>query len=114
MIERLIPTPLMHRAVAHDSLLFLGGVTAADKSQDIAGQTRQVLATIKERLREAGSDSSRVLSATIFLVDIDEKDALNAVWKEWFPAEHLPARTAVGVNSLGKDARVEITVTAAR
>jgi enamine deaminase RidA (YjgF/YER057c/UK114 family) len=114
MIERLLPTPLMHRIVALDSVLFLGGVTASDKSADIDGQTRQVLATIEERLLAVGSDRTKILSATIYLVDIEDKERLNVVWKEWFKAVDLPARTAVGVNSLGPEALVEIAVIASR
>lgn len=114
MIERLVPSPLMHRVVALHSLLFLSGVTAADKNADIAGQAKQVLATIEERLLAAGSDRTKILSAAIYLVDIDDKDALNTVWKEWFDAGDLPARTAVEVNSLGPKALVEIAVIASR
>ncbi len=64
-------------------------------------------------LREAGSDESRLLSATVYLTDISKKDEMNEVWNAWICPEHWPQRACVQVG-LSPGVPVEITVIAAR
>lgn len=112
MTTRYLQTPTMHRVVEHSGLVFLGGVTADDERLDMAGQTRQVLSKIDQYLALAGTDNSKLLSATIFLTDLAQKPAMDAVWKAWVAAPGLPARATVGVADLGGDALIEIVITA--
>lgn len=78
---------------------------------DIASQTRQVLKNIQGILEAAGSGMTHVVKTTVFLQDIAEWPAMNAVYAEFFP-ENPPARSAVQVAALPLGAKVEIEVVA--
>jgi 2-iminobutanoate/2-iminopropanoate deaminase len=73
----------------------------------IAAQTRQALENIKAVLVYAGSSLERVVKCTVFLADIRDFAAMNAVYVTYFPQDP-PARSTVGVNGLALGARVEI------
>ena len=74
------PGPRMSRAVVHENRVFLAGLTAADTSQDVQGQTRQILERIDALLAEAGTDKSEILSTNIWLADIGKFAEMNSVW----------------------------------
>jgi 2-iminobutanoate/2-iminopropanoate deaminase len=78
---------------------------------DIASQTRQVLRNIQGILEAAGSGLEHVVKTTVFLQDISEWPAMNAVYAEFFP-KNPPARSAVQVGALPLGAKVEIEVVA--
>ena len=92
MIRRLHTGPRMSQAVVHGNIVYLAGQVADDPSQDVAGQTRQVLAAIDRLLAEAGTDKTRILSATIYLADIGTFAQMSSVWDSWVPQGHTPAR----------------------
>ena len=92
---------------------YLAGQVAADPTADITCQAKQVLAQIDALLAEAGSDKTQILSATIFLPDMKDFPALNAVWEPWVVAGHTPARATVEAKLAGPEYRVEIQVVAA-
>jgi len=73
----------------------------------VAGQTRQALENIKAVLAHAASSLDRVVKCTVFLVDIRDYAAMNAVYATYFP-ERPPARSTVAGSGLALDARVEI------
>ena len=80
---------------------------------DVAGQTEDCLAQVEKYLLAAGSDKSRILKTQIFLSDITEIGAMNAVWDAWVAPGAAPPRATVQA-TLGDPAwRVEIVVTAA-
>ena len=89
--------------------------TSSDTSLDIEGQTRLVLETIQENLVEIGSDKTRIVTAQVFITDMNSKSLMDRVWCEWFGIniEHWPQRACLGVELAG-DALIEITVTAVR
>lgn len=93
--------------------IYLAGQVAADPKDDISGQVRQVLAQIDALLAEAGSDKSRLLSATIYLPDMADFPALNAVWETWVVPGATPARATVQANLAAPEYKVEIQVVAA-
>ena len=99
------------RAVAWGELVFT--VATAD-GDGVAAQTRAVLAKLDRNLADAGADRSRILSATVYLTDIDTKAEMDVVWCEWIgPPEHWPQRACVqAALSPGHD--VEITLVAVR
>jgi len=103
----------MHRVVVHNGLVFVGGTVADDMSIGLEGQTEQILAKFDGYLRTAGTDKTRLLSATIFLTDLTRKAEMDAAWKRWLSPENFPARATVGVADLGEDTLVEIMITAA-
>lgn len=114
MIQRHARTPIMHRVVENAGTLYFGGVVAEDRSASMKGQTEQVLARLDTLLSEAGSDRSKVLSATIFITDMGLKDEMNEAWTAWFAPEHLPSRATIGVADLGPKALIEVVIIAAK
>jgi len=112
-ITRLHPAARFCDATLHQGTVYLAGQVADDATQDIGGQTRQVLAAIDRLLGEAGSDKSRILMAQIFLADMAEFAAMNAVWDEWVSANGKPARATVEARLAKPEWKIEIVVTAA-
>ena len=110
-ITRSIRTPIMHRAVEANGFVFIGGTIADDTSVSMGEQTRNILGKIAGYLREAGTDKSRVVSASIFVTDLSKKKEMDAVWVEFF-GDNLPTRATVGVADLGGSALIEVVVTA--
>lgn len=79
----------------------------------IEAETRAMLDNVGRLLREAGLDFRDVVKCTVYIVDFDEFAAMNAVYREYFPADP-PTRATVQVGRLALGARIEIEVTAAR
>src|SRR5262245_907389 len=100
------------RAVGFENLVF-AVATAAGPSTSVREQTGQVLARIEQSLADAGSDKSRLLSATVYLADITRKAEMDEVWNEWIGPENWPQRACVQAG-LGPHVLVEIAVIAAR
>ena len=105
--------PLMSQAVVHGDTVYLAGTVADDVSQDVKGQTQQILDKIEARLNEVGSSKSKMLSATIWLDDIGDRDLINEVWVEWIDKESPPARACIESKLARPDMLIEIMVTAA-
>ncbi|MCC0015937.1 MAG: RidA family protein [Rhodobiaceae bacterium] len=76
----------------------------------VAEQTRNTLATIEANLKQAGSDKTRIVEATVYLTDMDTKQEMDDVWCDWI-GEHGPCRACVGTE-LAHGHRVEIKVLA--
>lgn len=74
----------------------------------IRAETRQAMENIGAELRSAGSFFDRVVKCTVFLADMAEWDDMNEVYVTYFAEGKRPARTAVGVRGLAREARVEI------
>jgi enamine deaminase RidA (YjgF/YER057c/UK114 family) len=113
MIKRINPGSRMSAAVVHGNTVYLAGQVAEDTSADVTGQTNQILATIDNLLATAGSDKTRILTATIYLADITTFADMNAAWDAWVPAGHTPARATVETKLALPGFRVEISVIAA-
>jgi enamine deaminase RidA (YjgF/YER057c/UK114 family) len=101
------------RAVVHHGLVYTAGQVPDDLTQDITGQTRQVLGKIDDLLREVGADKSRVLTAQIWLRTIEDLAAMNAVWDAWVVPGKAPARCCGKVEMNNPACRIEILVVAA-
>lgn len=115
-IERIETGPRMSQAVVHGDTVYLAGQVA---HEDVAGesvteQTRSVLAQIDALLAAAGSDKSKLLSATIYLTDIATFSEMNAVWEAWVVPGSTPARATVEARLAAPQYHVEIVVVAAR
>lgn len=100
-----------NRAVRHAGTVY---TVATAPGADIAAQTRAALAAIDRNLADAGSDKTRLISAQIFLADMAQKEAMDAVWNDWIGADwqNWPQRACVGAPLAG-DTLVEIVVKAA-
>lgn len=113
MIRRLDPGPRMSQAVVHGNTVYLAGQVADDPAADVRGQTVQVLASIDRLLAAAGTDKTRILSATIYLSDIRSFAEMNAAWDAWVAQGHTPARATVEARLAAPQYKVEIQVLAA-
>ena len=112
MITRIQPGARMSQAVAHGGLVWLAG-QVGEPGDDVVAQTRTILDQIDALLAETGSDKSKILSATIWLADINDFGAMNSVWDAWVDKDNPPAR-ATGESRLATPAyKVEIIIVAA-
>ena len=106
------------QAVRAGNLLFLSGQIPIDPATGnlvpggIEPQTRQVFQNIGEILKAAGASFDEVVTASVFLADMNDFAKMNAIYAEFFSAP-APARATVQVARLPKDCLVEIQVTAA-
>jgi enamine deaminase RidA (YjgF/YER057c/UK114 family) len=112
-IKRLHVGSRLSEAAIHNGVVYLAGQIADDVNQNIDGQTREVLGHVDRLLAEAGSDKTRILMCQIFLADIKDIAAMNAIWDAWVPAGHTPARATVQAMLARPELLVEVVVTAA-
>jgi enamine deaminase RidA (YjgF/YER057c/UK114 family) len=113
-IIRTEPNTILAKAVEYHGFVYLQGVTAKNLGGDITGQTQDVLAQIDALLETHGTDKTRLLQALIWVKDIRDRDAMNAVWTAWLPAGGAPARACVESNMADPRVLVEIMVTACK
>ena len=99
-------------SVVHNGTVYLVEVPS-NLDGDITAQTTNLLAGIERLLEQAGSDRSKLLMVTIYLADMADYDALNAVWDAWVPEGHAPTRACVQARLANPGFRVEMAVTAA-
>jgi len=99
--------------VVHNGTIYLAGEVPDDTSKDITGQTEEVLAKIDKLLAQVGSDKTKLLSAQIFLPDMKDFAAMNAVWEKWVVAGQTPARATVEAKLANPAYKVEIMCVAA-
>ncbi|WP_391088525.1 Rid family hydrolase [Vibrio sp. NH-UV-68] len=114
MIERQQTKQRMSRIVKHNGTIYLCGQVCADATQGITEQTQTMLDKVEELLLEAGSDKQHMLSATIYLKDMQDFQAMNAVWDAWVPEGYAPARACVTADMAREALLVEISVIAAQ
>ncbi|NJL21644.1 MAG: RidA family protein [Leptolyngbyaceae cyanobacterium SM1_3_5] len=102
------------QAIAVGSLLFVSGQipldpqTGAIVSEEISQQTEQAISNLEAILQAAGASIADVVKTTVFLADLNDFNAMNAVYARWFNEATAPARACVEVARLPKDVRVEI------
>jgi enamine deaminase RidA (YjgF/YER057c/UK114 family) len=108
------PGPRMSRAVVNGDMVYLAGLTASDASQDVAGQTRQILEKIDGYLKEAGTTKSNLLTANLWIKDMALFSQMNAVWNDWVDPANPPCRACVRADMARPEILVEIMVTAAK
>ena len=99
-------------SVEHNGSVYTA-VIAPDLSADFRDQTRQALEQLDANLAGAGTDRTRLLSATVYITDMSRKPILNEVWDAWIGSDHWPQRACVEVKLEG-DTLVEIVATAAK
>lgn len=110
-IKRIDPGPRMSDAVVYGPMVFVAGQVA--DGETVTEQTKGVLAEIDEALAKAGTDKSKLLTATIYLADISTFAEMNAVWDSWVSPGNTPARATVEAKLATPKYKVEIVVTAA-
>ena len=114
-IRRIGVGPRMSQAVVHGETVYLAGQVAAQAAgKSVTEQTREILSTIDKLLAEAGTDKTRLLSATIYLADIATFAEMNAVWEPWVTPGATPARATVEAKLAAPSYTVEIVCVAAK
>ncbi|MEO1857139.1 MAG: RidA family protein [Rubritalea sp.] len=112
-IERQETKQRMSRIVKHNGTIYLCGQVCADATKDISEQTQTMLDKVDALLIQAGSDREHMLSATVYVRDMKDFAAMNAVWDAWVPEGHAPARACVEARMARAELLVEISVVAA-
>lgn len=103
----------MSQIVTHGDTIYLAGQVGSPGAS-VAQQTHDCLASIERLLEEAGSDTSHMLQATIWLANMDDFAEMNEVWDAWVPEGHAPTRACGEARLATPDYKVEIILTAAR
>lgn len=111
-IKRFETNERMSKVVLHNNTLYLCGQTHDEG--DVKEQTAAILSKIENLLNQYGSDKKHILSATIYLKDIDAdfKD-MNSVWDDWVEKGFAPARACVEAKMAREALLVEISIVAA-
>ena len=114
-IQRFEIGPRMSQVVVHGDTIYLAGIVAnATAGESVTKQTHEVLSIIDSHLKKAGTDKSKLLSATIYLTDMKTFAEMNGAWDAWVSPGNTPARATVEVKLAAPRYNVEIMVTAAR
>lgn len=103
----------MSRAVIHQHTAYLCGQVAEDANADIQAQTRSVLTRIEALLADIGSSKNQLLSVTVYLRDMKDFAAMNAVWDAWVDEGFAPARACVEARLARAELLVEMSCVAA-
>ncbi|MEI4194483.1 RidA family protein [Roseovarius sp. E0-M6] len=102
----------MSQIVIHDNTAYLAG-QVGNVGDSVADQTKTCLQGIEKLLAQAGSDTTRILQATIWLADMADFAEMNAVWDAWVPEGHAPARACGEAKLAHPELKVEFMITAA-
>lgn len=113
-IKRYDVGPRMSQCVEHGDTVYLAGLVADDASGDASDQTRQILEKIDAYLAQAGSDKSKLLQCHIWLKDMSDYAAFNALWDAWIVPGEPPARACVRADLVMPEWLVEVMVIAAK
>ena len=113
MVQRFDVGTRLSEMALHTGVCYLAGQVAGDATQDMAGQTRQVLAAIDALLARAGSDKGKLLMCQIFITDLADFAVMNQVWEAWLPTGQAPPRATVLAKLAKPEWKVEMVVTAA-
>lgn len=113
-VTRHEPSKIYSKVVEANGFVITSGIVADDVSQDMKGQTQQILTEIDRLLALCGTDKTKLVSATIWVTDIRNRDAMNEVWIAWTDGQNLPTRACVEARLASPAVLVEITVTATK
>ena len=113
-IIRHSPGKVLSGAVEYGNLVFVSGTIPDNPDADIRAQTANVLSKIDTVLAAAGTNKSNVLSASIWVTDIRNRDQMNEAWCAWIDPAHPPARATVEAKLADPRWLVEIAVVAAK
>ena len=114
-IKRIGTATRMSQVVVHGDTVYTAGQVAQDAAgEPVAAQTRNILDRIDKLLEQAGTDKSKLLSATIWLANMDEFEEMNAVWDACVSPGNAPCRACVESRLASPKFTVEIMAIAAR
>ena len=113
-IERQELSGHLSKAVEHNGTVYIAGTTATNQSVGMKEQTQDILAKIDGLLAKCGTNKSKLLSATVYISDMAQKNAMNEAWLAWIDPKNPPTRACVAVELGTPKTLVEIVVTAAK
>ena len=113
-ITRHEPSKIYSKVVEANGFVFTAGIVAEDPRLDAKGQTQQILGEIDRLLKLGGADKTKVVSATIWVSDIRNRDAMNEAWTAWTGGQNLPGRACIEAKLADPRMLVEIAVVAAK
>jgi enamine deaminase RidA (YjgF/YER057c/UK114 family) len=113
-IQKINTNEVMSAVTVFNKVVYLSGQVPKNTEQDVAGQTREILATIDELLALADTDKSRLLSAQLYLKNLSDFSAVNAIWVDWLKGCVAPSRATIQADLVNPDWLIEIAVTAAQ
>jgi len=113
-IKRHAPSKIYSKVVEANGFVFTAGIVADNVMQDVKGQTQQILKEIDRLLELAGTDKSKLVSATIWVTDIRHRDAMNEAWIAWTDGQNLPGRACIEAKLADPRMLVEIAAVAVK
>ncbi|MCU7698909.1 RidA family protein [Acinetobacter sp. AYS6] len=113
-IQKINSNEVMSAVTVFNKVVYLSGQVPKNTEQDVAGQTREILATIDELLALANTDKSRLLSAQLYLKNLSDFSTVNAIWVDWLKECVAPSRATIQADLVNPDWLIEIAVTAAQ
>lgn len=111
-IQRINPARLYSDATVHQGTVYFVEVPSS-RQTDIRTQARELFAAADATLAKVGSHRSQLLSATIYLPDLSDRDAFNEEWAAWIPVGCPPSRACVSAALMDPGMRVEVVFIAA-
>ncbi len=105
---------ILSTVVEYNGVVYLCGMVSDDLELDIKCQTADCLRQIDEALAMAGTDKSKILTATVYITDMSQKPKMNEAWKAWLGDGGRPTRACVQVTLASPKELVEIVVSAAK
>lgn len=112
-IQKINTNEVMSAVTVFNKVVYLSGQVPKIPSK-MAGQTREILATIDELLALANTDKSRLLSAQLYLKNLSDFSTVNAIWVDWLKGCVAPSRATIQADLVNPDWLIEIAVTAAQ
>lgn len=112
-IIRMQSTERMSHIVKYNGVLYLSGQVAGNAEWSVTRQTHECLRLVESLLAQGGSDKDHILSATIYLKEINDFGAMNSVWEAWLSDSPKPARACVEACMAAPEMLVEVAVVAA-
>ena len=113
-IRRIETGERMSQTVVHGNTVYTAGQVARSAAgASVTAQTQAILGQLDQQLAEAGTDKSKLISATIWISDMATFNEMNAVWDDWVSPGNTPARACVEAKLASPDFTVEIAVIAA-
>lgn len=114
-IERKQTATRMSQIVIHGDTVYLAGQVAKNApGATVKEQTEDILANVEKLLAEAGTDKTKLLSANIWLSNIQDFAEMNSVWDAWVPEGHAPCRACVEARLASPKFTVEMMIVAAK
>ena len=113
-IVRHKPSKILSGAVEANGMVYVAGTTARTLPASVKSQTEEILAAIDALLAAAGSNKSKIVSATIWVTDIRFRDEMNEAWLAWVDPANLPARACIQAALANPQMFVEIAVIAVK